>query len=105
MLAVVGVPALPVGALGGIVEDDRGLLGSHAERGSHGFLRFGVRALVGIVDGVRVRFAVTGAQDNAVFATEFATEVVKGKRGYNFGHSCDDFDRPYMLDACCYFSS
>ena len=51
------------------------MLDSHAEGGAHGVLRFGGGSGVRVLDSVSVRFAVTGTQDDAVFATEFATVV------------------------------
>jgi len=63
------------------------LFDSQAERGAHGGLRFCGGTCLGVLDSVSVRFAVTGTQDDAVGATEFATEIVKGKRWDNFSHS------------------
>ena len=76
------------------------MLDSHAKRGAHGVLRFGGGAGVRVLDSVSVRFAVTGTQDDAVFATEFATEIVKGKGWDDFSHiDCGVWDPPSMADT------
>ena len=73
---------------------------SHAEGGAHGVLRFGGGSGVRVLDSVSVRFTVTGTQDDAVFATEFATEIVKGKRWDDFSHiDCGVWDPPSMADT------
>ena len=100
MLAIGGIAALPIGFLLGIFEDGGGLLDSHAEGGAHGVLRFGGGSGVRVLDSVSVRFSVTGTQDDAVFATEFAAEIVKGKGWDNFSHiDCGVWDPPSVADT------
>lgn len=100
VLAVGGVTALPVGALGGIVEDGRGLLDSHAERGAGLGLLFRGSTTERMVERISVGAAVAGAENDAVIAFEFALNGVKGYAGLDLCHDCDDLDRPYMVDAC-----
>lgn len=99
MLAVGGVAALPIGALGGIVEDDRGLLDSHAERGAGLGLFSGSRATERVVERIGVGAAVASAENDAVIAFEFALNGVKGDACLDFSHGCNDLDRPYMVDT------
>lgn len=99
VLAVGGVAALPFGALGGIVEDDRGLLDSHAERGAGLALFSGSRATERVVERIGVGAAVAGAENDAVIAFEFALNGVKGDAWLDFCHDCNDLDRPYMVDT------
>ena len=86
MLAVGGVAALPFGALGGIVEDDRGLLDSHAERGAGLGLLLRGRATERVVERIGVGAAVAGAVNDAVIAFEFALKRFKGDVGFYMCH-------------------
>lgn len=99
MLAVGGVAALPIGALGGIVEDDRGLLDSYAERGAGLGLFSGSRATERVVERIGVGAAVAGAENNAVIAFEFALKKIKGDVGLDCCHGCNDLDQPIMADT------
>ena len=99
MLAVGGVTSLPFGALGGIVEDDRGLLDSHAEHGAGLGLFSGSRATERVVERIGVGAAVAGAENDAVIAFEFALNGVKGYAGLDCCHGCNDLDQPIMADT------
>ena len=84
--AVMDVTVLPINEAFGIGHFRLALTDGLGEGADGTLAALGKRSGVRVGDCVSVRTAVAGTHDDAFFAREFATEMVKRKSGFYFCH-------------------